>query len=170
MVRRFIGPLSNVFMAVGGLALALMLVQINLDVIGKYLFSHPVPATLEMVTYYYMVAIVFLPIAAIERVNGHIKVDLLVQYLPKRIATVTAAVIMWVAAAYFAALAYRTWFDAIEKFAIGEHIMGAVMISTWPARFMLPLGCGLAALLLAYKGFMLTLNRQPVLDRAAAGD
>lgn len=165
MARQFFDVVTNLFMVIGAVALALMLVQINLDVAGKYLFSHPVPATLEMVTHFYMVAIVFLPIAAIERANGHIKVDLLVQFLPKRVATVLASLMLWAATVYFAALSYRTSFDAIDKLDIGEYVMGTVAIPTWPARFVLPLGCGLTAVLLAYKGWRLLLNDQSVLDR-----
>ena len=66
-IDRMIDLLSFVFMAIAAIALTLMMGHVTVDVAGKYLLNAPVPVTLEMVSNYYMVAVVFLPLAAAER-------------------------------------------------------------------------------------------------------
>ena len=52
-------------MIVAGLCFCVMAIHVTADVFMKYLFRHPIVGTLESVTYYYMVAAVFLPLAAV---------------------------------------------------------------------------------------------------------
>lgn len=64
---RVIDAISAVLMVVGSIALMLMMVHVTVDVVGKFVFSQPVPMTLEIVSNYYIVAVVFLPF---RRSNG----------------------------------------------------------------------------------------------------
>ena len=132
-------------------ALIAMLVHINLDVLGRYLFNAPLPMTIEVVSSYYMVAVVFLPLASVEWHDGHITVDVLAQFFGARADRVLLAAVTVVAAAYFAALAWRSALTAIDKFRIGEFAMGTAVLVTWPTRFLVPVGCAMIALVLLLK-------------------
>ena len=53
---------------IAGCAVTLaMMLHVTADVLGKVLFNHPINRTLEVVTYYYMVGCVFLPLAMVQR-------------------------------------------------------------------------------------------------------
>ena len=52
--------LSNRLLEISGLLLLVMMLHVTLDVALKYLLNQPVPGTLEVVSYYYMVGTVFL--------------------------------------------------------------------------------------------------------------
>ena len=89
MLRRLLGRLANALAFLGGIAVVLMMLHICADVIAKYVFNSPIPGTLEIVSNYYMVATVFLPLALVERKNAHIAVEILSQHLPTRGQAVT---------------------------------------------------------------------------------
>ena len=145
----------------------LMMIHVNVDVFSRYLFNRPVPGTLEIVSNYYMVAVVFLPLAMVERNNAHISVELVSQHLPLRPRMLLIAFASLASAAYFAAFTWQTWFDAIAKFELGEYIRGQIAIINWPSRFVLPLGCALITLVLLYNAWRLLRGDRMVLERPA---
>lgn len=151
LIERAIRAVSSVVMALAAVALILMMLMVTLDVVGKYIFTAPVPVTLEMVSNYYMVAVVFLPMAAVELWSGHIHVELIHARLPRvgrRILDVTAHALAFL---FFAMLTVFGWEVAMEKFEVGEYLMGQYSLVIWPSRFLVPLGCGLIAALLILK-------------------
>lgn len=151
IIDQLIDLVSKIFMAAAVIALTLMMGHVTVDVIGKYMFNSPIPVTLEMVSNYYMVAVVFLPLAAVEKVNGHIHVELIYSALPRvgrRILDVTAYTL---ALSFFFMLMRYSWVSAVRKFNVGEFIMGTYPVLVWPGRFLVPLGCGLIAALLVLR-------------------
>lgn len=151
---------SRSFAFIAGIAIVLMMVQVNLDVFGKYLFNMPIPGTIEITSNWYMVAIVFLPLAAVERRDAHIAVELLTQHLGERANAILTGCVSLLAALYFGAFAWRTWGDALVKYELGEYQTGDISVIIWPTRFFIPLGCGLITLLLVWKGTRLLQGRR----------
>jgi TRAP-type C4-dicarboxylate transport system permease small subunit len=168
MIGRILGGVSKLFAWIGGGALILMMLHIAADVVARYIFNSPLHGTVEIVSAYYMVAVVFLPLAMIERGNGHIVVELVTQHLPRRVQEVLIGVVAMVSALYFAVFAWQTWGDALKKYAVGETALGTVQVTIWPTRFYLPLGCGLIALVLLHKAFRLFAGDTSVLSRHKA--
>jgi TRAP-type C4-dicarboxylate transport system permease small subunit len=155
---------------IGGIMLIFMMLHIAADVIARYVFNAPLHGTVEIVSAYYMVAVVFLPLAMIERGNGHIVVELVSQRFPRRVQDILIGVVALASALYFSAFAWQTWSDAIQKFAVGEQALGTVAITVWPTRFYLPVGCGLIVLVLIHKALRLFAGDSSVLGRREAED
>src|SRR3546814_5662820 len=130
-----------------------MMLHIAAEVLARYVFNSPLHGTVEIVSTYYMVGVVFLPLAMIERVNGHIVVELVSQHFPRRVQEVLIGVVALVSALYFAAFTWQTWGDALQKFGVREVTLGTVAVTVWPTRFYLPIGCGLIPLVLVYTAF-----------------
>lgn len=61
---------------IAGLSIIVMMMHIVADVTGRYLLGTPISGTTEIVSGYYMVAAVFLPLAYVARTEGHIAVEL----------------------------------------------------------------------------------------------
>lgn len=163
MVGKVLGRASTLVAWVGGAALILMMLHIAAEVVARYVFNAPLHGTVEIVSAYYMVAVVFLPLAMIERSNGHIVVELVSQHLPRRAHSILIGIVALISAAYFTAFAWQTWGDALKKYAVGEEALGTVSITVWPTRFYLPIGCGLIALVLVHKAFRLFAGDESVL-------
>jgi TRAP-type C4-dicarboxylate transport system permease small subunit len=164
MLKRLLEGASNLAAFVAGAALIVMMLHINLDVALRYIFSAPLPNTIEIVSTYYIVAIVFLPFALVEILNAHIVVELLSQHLPKRAAEILISIAGLASAAYFTAFTLRSWEDAMQKYSVGEMALGNSQITVWPTRFYLPIGCGLLVLVLLYKSWRLIIGDNSVLE------
>ncbi|MGM0561134.1 MAG: TRAP transporter small permease [Pseudomonadota bacterium] len=133
-----IRALSNGLTFLAGIALLLMMGQMVLDVFLTYFFNKPIEGNLEVVSIYHMVAVVFLPLAMVELRHEHIHVDLVVRWLPQWMQRVIYIFGSLISAAFFAILAYQTWLDALKSYRIDEIVMGAVYVTIWPAKFILP--------------------------------
>jgi len=164
MFNRFLDGASKLLALGAGCAVILMMLHINLDVAMRYIFSAPFANTIEIVSTYYIVAIVFLPLALVERMNANIVVEILAQHLPKRTAELLIAVVAIVTALYFGALSWSTGIDAMEKYEVGEIALGNSQITVWPTRFYLPIGCGLLVLVLLHKAWRLFAGDSSALD------
>ena len=143
-----IAATSRLFNLVAGVALVAMLLHVNLDVIGRTVFSLPIPMTTEMVSHYYMVAVVFLPLAAVALAGGHITVELIGERLTGTARRALALFAAGAAVVYFAAMTWHTGRAAIAKYQIGEYVIAQSTLTIWPTRFLVPLGCGVLVLAL----------------------
>lgn len=125
-----------------GIVLVLMAIHVTADVVGKQLFGYPIPATLEFVSSYYMVAIVFLPLGAVTLEKGHLIVELFTQGLTEgRIALLTF-VASTLAAAYVVAIFWFSFQQAVHATQTGEVWETAnADLPTWIARWFVPIGC-----------------------------
>lgn len=130
--------LANGLTLLAGIALLLMMGQMVLDVFLTYFFRKPIEGNLEVVSIYHMVAVVFLPLAMVELRHEHIHVDLVVRWLPQVVQRMIYILGSLISATFFAILAYQTWLDALKSYRMDEIVMGAVYVTIWPAKFILP--------------------------------
>ncbi|MDO5528877.1 MAG: TRAP transporter small permease [Paracoccus sp. (in: a-proteobacteria)] len=123
-----------------------MMVHVCADVAMKYLFNKPIQGTLEIVSYYYMVWAVFLPLAVIELTRSAVAVELFfnMMTIPMRIACI--ALVLIISAVTYFGVAWITWHDALRSFSRGEVVMGPVIVAIWPSRFIMPVSFAFAGL------------------------
>jgi TRAP-type C4-dicarboxylate transport system permease small subunit len=115
-----------------------MMLQITIDVGLKYIFNSPIEGNLEVVSYYYMVGVVFLPLAMVELRHEHINVDLFVQFLPRRARNYVYVFGCVVSIVFFTVLVYQTFLDAVHSTRINDMMMGSIYVTIWPSRWILP--------------------------------
>lgn len=128
----------------------LMMLHVAADVIGRTFFGSPLPGTAEIVTYYYMVTVAYLPWMWLARSDGHIKVDVVARLLPERVSFWMDAAVKLGLVAYLALFTWQTWEQALRQTGRGElQQAGTFYIAVWPTRWLLPLAGGLMALWVA---------------------
>lgn len=140
----FLDRLTDGARMLSGIALLLMMLHVTADVALKYLFSSPIPGTLEIVSAYYMVAGVFLPLAAVELIRASIAVDIGFMLMPRAMKIACMGLVLAGSTIVYGVLAWTSWGDALHSFRINEIMMGTVFISVWPSRLILPISFGLA--------------------------
>ena len=150
-LERTITRLSQLLMAISGLLLLAMLIHMCADVVLKYALNSPIPGTAEVVAYYYMVAAVFLPLPLVEIRNGGIYVDLFYNLFGVSVRRVLILFAYLAQLGFFGLLAWQSSIDAFDALAKRELVEGQIYVYIWPARFFLPLGFGLAALVSALR-------------------
>jgi len=139
--------LTQILVAVSGVAITLMALHIAADVGGRYLFRAPLPGTVEFVSSYYMVVLVFLPLALVQRNDGHFVAGLFTDHLRPPVKQRLIAVTQLAMAAVAALLAWRGVAAAEYATRNGEQVQpGLFIIYTWPGRWLVPLGLALMAL------------------------
>jgi TRAP-type C4-dicarboxylate transport system permease small subunit len=145
---------ERVFIFVGGLALLAMMLHVTADVAFKYLFNSPVPLTMEMVTYYYMAAVVFLPLFSLERKDATlVHVELVYGLLAMRVRRVILPAALLLSAIFCACAAYAAWKPAMQAFHTGTYAGSILIVSIWPTRFLPVIGFALLAATLTIKAF-----------------
>ncbi len=120
---------------------ALMLLTVA-EVVGRYVFNHPVPGSYEF-SELAMVPIVFLAAAHVQDLRQHIAVDWLEKYFSReanRFLDLCADVI---GGAFFAIMTWQTIVLAWKAWATGDYYMGLLEVPLWPARSLLAIGVGL---------------------------
>lgn len=153
--------LTNVLALVGALGVIAMLLHVTADVISRLLFQRPVPATVEIVSRYYMVLISFLPLAWTERRNEMITVDILSGLFRGPLDRINMAFVHLLSLAAFIFLAYTTWSAALREYEAGSFVLSlSVAVPIWPGYFLLPLAFALASLISAVKLYLCLAGRE----------
>lgn len=158
---KFLSRFIDFLTVISGLAIALMMLHITLDVILRNVFNYPLPGTITVVSYYYMAIAAFMPLAFAEQKQAHISVEVVTERLPKWLQAHLAGWMLLFSAAVFALLTLRSWEEAMSKYGIKASVVqGEDSLPVWPTYFVLPLGCCLMFLVVTYK-FIVYLTNQP---------
>lgn len=153
-----------------GLVIALMMVHIALDVVLRNFFNYPLPATITVVSYYYMAIAAFMPLALAEQRNAHISVEVLTEHLPAAVQKHLAGWLLLLSAVVFALLTVCSWNEAMGKYVTSASVVqGESSLAVWPTYFFLPLGCGLMLLMVVLK-FLAYITGRPLAVEAPVAD
>ncbi len=142
---------TRLLAVVCGFFLVLMMVHVGADIALKLLFNAPLVGTLETVSYYYMVGIVFLALPFVELRREHVAVDLFFVKLPQGAQVVVYAAGMVLAAGYYGLFCFQTTLDALKATAQRETVMANFLFYVWPSRWALSVGSGILSLMLLLK-------------------
>lgn len=127
----------------------LMMAHIAVDVFLRVVFNAPLVGTFEVVANYYMVAVMYLPLAYVSRYEGQIIVELFTRNFGERRLLRWDAVANVVTAIYVGVFAIYTGVMAVEQTETGEiKETGDTFMQIWPARWLLPIAFGLMAIYL----------------------
>ncbi|MFQ5935954.1 MAG: TRAP transporter small permease subunit [Acidiferrobacterales bacterium] len=130
-----------------GVALLLMMIAGAADVIGTNLDlgglrASPIPAAFEFMATM-MVVNVFLAMSLAQARRNHIRVEVLVNRLPKRLQKAADFVQYVLGVVFFGLIAWFAWPAAVHSFSVGEYAPGLINFPVWPARFILAFGATL---------------------------
>jgi TRAP-type C4-dicarboxylate transport system permease small subunit len=154
MIRtgKIIGLMVTISTVVGAAAVALMMVQIIMDVVLRNLFGIAIPGTTTSVTNYYMVIVAYLPLALAERMDSHIAVEVVARLLNQRLRQWLIAFTWALSALVTAVVTYALWGEAMKAYSYGSFVIEFnTPIPIWPGYFALPVGFGLYSLVLIYR-------------------
>lgn len=162
LLKRILDAATNVTAVIAGLCIIVMMGHVTLDVVLRSFFGRPMTGTIVFVANYYMVFLVCLPLAFVERFDSHISVEVLTERFPSRVKHHLYGWTYPVTALIFAVIGYATWTEAMSKFAIRTFMIEKDMaISIWFGYFALPFGYALLSLYVLLK-FVAYLAGQPL--------
>lgn len=136
--------------AIGTAWICLLMVVINIDIFGRYLFNAPLDGAGEIVAFS-ITAIVFMQLADAVRRDRMTYADLAVTFLRRRaprLAKAVEALYGAAAAACFLAILAYVWPDFVADWRAGTYYgnEGVFTFPRWPIKLMLLVGCTATAL------------------------
>jgi TRAP-type C4-dicarboxylate transport system permease small subunit len=144
-----VGRVVNAANTIALVALVAMSLVTVLDVAGRYLLNRPLPGALEL-TELLMVFLVFGAFARTEWHNGHVDVDVLVNRFPPRARALCEGAAALLSAAFWGAIAWRTWVRALDIRGAGETSTN-LGLPIWPFVVVAAVGSGLFTVVLLYR-------------------
>ncbi|WP_118138336.1 TRAP transporter small permease [Oceanicella sp. SM1341] len=165
-----VAALTKVNMFISGVAILAMLLHVVADIVMREVFHAPFSGTLEIVSYWYMVAAVFLAIPVAQAHGGHIQVELFTAGLsPRRRRILDTGVLLF----SIALLVVFTWVSVEEALRQTRNMAmveaGTGMIPVWPTRWLVPFSMGTMTLICSVQAFV-TLRRVLAGDTGEGGD
>ena len=146
-VWRLISTLADWSNAVAAFALALMMFHVTIDVVCRYFFSAPLTGTIEIVSTYYMVAVIAFPMAYLHDRDQHIRVELFTSGLSKKTLAKFDFFVEFIILACVFIMAVYGFEEAWDRSVAGEvWEAGQALIDVWPSRWFLPIGFLLMAI------------------------
>ena len=139
---RALGWVERALYLGAALALAAMMVSISADALGRYLFDRPIRGVYEVNEMYLLTATVYLSIARAQRLDEHIAVDSIYRTMPAWARRLSRGIGRALAAALFAAVAYKTGEMAHSQFVMGNMTSGVVQLPSWIGWFLVFTGSG----------------------------
>lgn len=141
---RVVGLLSRVFAIVGATAAAVIAIVMVVDVVERLTADRSIPGAYEFVQTMLVVTI-FMSLPYGERARTHVRVELVTQSVPARVATVMRLTGNVVAFGVAAWLAFAAWNSAVRSVSNQEHTAGIVQFPIYPAKICIFLGLTLLA-------------------------
>lgn len=156
LIGTLIGVLIRALSFIGTLCILLMMLHVTADVVMRYVFNAPLPGTLNIVSRYYMVIIVFLSLGAVEKQGAQISVEIVYELLPGWLQKTLVPLSFALTAAVFGLLTLRTTQAAVEKTRLGATVeQGTTLIPIWQSYWPVAIGCGVITV---YAGYRLLLS------------
>lgn len=131
---------NRAVMALACLFMLLMMAHITSDVALRFFANGRLVGTLEIVSYYYMVIIVFLSLGYVELRGEHIRVDLFARMMSRGVQLGLYILACLLGLVFFGLLFWQSAQDAISATSRAEEAMSNFTFYIWPARWALPVG------------------------------
>ena len=120
----------------------LMALWVFADVVGRYLFNHPIPGTTELVKCA-IIVIVFLGIAYALQQGRHIRTVLIISRLPFIAQTWCEIIASLVGIIIFTLLCIYSFHAGMTSWAVREFEGVLIKVPIYPTRFTVVIGSGL---------------------------
>jgi len=145
--------LTMVLALLGTLGIVAMMVHVTLDVVLRSTIDVSMPATLELVTRYYMVLLALLPLGWVERQRQMISVELFTDMLNPSVRRWDDGLVTLLSLGIYIVFTIATWEKAVEQYEVGAYVMSLdTRIPVWPSYFVLPVSFGFAAYVCLMRG------------------
>ncbi len=133
--------IEKVLTAISWMVTILVTLMIVTDVVMRYFFNHPLPASWE-ISEVCMPAIVFFAFAYTLTINQHVKMTLVMERVSPGTQKIFDIVNYSICIVMCALLTYWSWQRFWTSFVSKEEILAAIYIPWWPGKLAMPIGMG----------------------------
>lgn len=131
---------EDFFAAVSQWALGILLALVVVQIVTRYILNDPLGEVVSITETYLMPAMVFFAIAALQRNDGHIRVDLLYVTFKPRTKQVVDLVIFLASAIFWAFVVYASASETLFSLRMDYEISRTIPFPLWTALVVVPIG------------------------------
>lgn len=131
---------EDLFAGLSQWALAVLLVLVVVQVLTRYVLNDPLGEVVSITETYLMPAMVFFAIAALQRNDGHIRVDLLYVTFRGRFKQVIDLVVFIASAAFWGFVVYASAGETLFSLRMDYEVSRTLPFPLWTALVVVPLG------------------------------
>ena len=131
----------------------IMIFPTTLDIFLRYIMEEPLPAIFQL-TEFMMVGVVYLGIAYVQSLKEHIKIEMATSWLPQKSQDILDIFGYAVGLVLFVMMTWQSGRLAWEAWVTQDYTMGIIHFPLWPAKSIIPLGCGLLCIRLLLDIFL----------------
>ena len=124
---------------ISGFLIIVMMFTIIIDVLGRYFLNRPLVGGVEF-NRTLLVVIVFFGLAFTQLNAGHIRIDLLLIRVPRKVRLILDIFALLLALIIYSIITYSTIPVTIRSIIIGEYETGLISFPMWPARLLMSIG------------------------------
>lgn len=164
---RIFERIERLFLYIAQIAIFIMMLLITADAASRYLFNQSITGVYEFTERYLMISAIFLSMSYVMKIDGHIKLDLLIDRLPSKVAESFNLLFLLLGAAFVFAIGYQGMIVTYDYWV--KNIVGTGLIPwpVWLSYIWVPIGAYLFTLrlLLQFIGSILgydSKQKQPV--------
>ncbi len=121
MIRKIIQRLTLSLSYVGMLFLIPMMLLTSGEVLGRAIWSKPIPGSMELSSYL-LAIFVLLGIAYTHQVGGHVRVTMLVSRLPEKMALLLEILTTLLSLFIITVMAWQGWIVAMEERTVSDML------------------------------------------------
>ncbi len=136
---------NDMLAILSGACLGLAMVAICIDVCARQFFNSPIVGIVDLVTLLIPI-FVFLPLAATEINNSHIRVELFSSHLSKRWGGFFEFLACICGILFLGFMTWVCWWFFWDAWQSGQYLPGIRRLPVWPSKFAMALGAALFAI------------------------
>jgi TRAP-type transport system small permease protein len=131
VVNKGVNWVSTALVYVSGVCLFLMMILTTIDVVGRYVFKHPLKGTMDLIEQG-LVILAFAGWGYVTRQRQHIRADMINAVLSKRWLAIFGAACFIVSLPIAVIMAWQTSVEAIKVQTVGTAVTGTIGMPIGP--------------------------------------
>jgi TRAP-type C4-dicarboxylate transport system permease small subunit len=147
---RIFDRIDEAFFFLAKIGVFLMMLLTTIDSLGRYFFHHPIAGAYEFSEKYLMVAIVYLSISYVMKLDGHIRVDIVIEKFPVKIQNALNSIYYLLGAGLMFVIGYQGMLATLEAWENNYVGAGVIAWPTWASVIFVPIGTYMFALRLIF--------------------
>jgi TRAP-type C4-dicarboxylate transport system permease small subunit len=121
-------------------SIAVMMVLVSMDAIGRYAFNRPLTWASELTTFYLMAVAIYFMVGATLRHGDHININVFRSVIPKRVLALSDIVWSVATALVFVWIAYASFENIVSAYAGNDFRPGFIKWPVWLSHVPLLIG------------------------------
>lgn len=167
MISRSFEKVEIVFLKLSQLSILAMMVLTAADAASRYIFDKPIMGAYEITERYLMIILVFLSMSYVQKVDGHIRLDILFEKFSQKLQDVLNIFFFLLAALLMAFIGYEGAMSTYNAIANNLQLSGLINFPLWLSYIWIPLGSFLITirLLISIVRLAANLNKTKDVDK-----